>query len=192
MEITNLNDVVIDRGQNLQQQLYQYIVDRIIRGEFKGGMKLPASRQLASDLTISRNTVIKTLEQLCDEGYIESRRGSGVFINTKMNDTSMHTSVHEWQSELPLPELSRYAKKLTGKRDLSGRTLPFSPGITAVDEFPMEIWQRLIRRHCDHSILCGYNGIQGYLPLREALAQYLACSRGVKCGVEQIIITQGA
>ena len=191
MEVTHLNDLVFDRQNNLQNQLYQQVVNKIVKGELTAGMKLPASRQLAKELGISRNTIMKTIEQLVDEGYLQTRLGSGVYINSDMNK-GLLTIDSLANNHVCLPELSHYAQSFDVSANDDSPDLPFSPGLTAMDEFPMEIWQRLTRRHSDRKALCGYNGGQGYLPLRAALAEYLAHSRGVKCSAEQIIITQGA
>ena len=192
MEVTSLNDVILDKRKNLQHQLYQQISTKIINGELTCGMKLPSSRQLAQDLSIGRNTVVKAIEQLCDEGYLYSRRGSGVYVNEAINESSIKFAQQQSSDQLPLPKLSQYAQSLAHLTKDNSENLPFSPGLTAIDEFPIAIWQRLTRRHGDRTLLFGYNGVQGYLPLREALANYLAHSRGVKCDASQVIITQGA
>ena len=46
----------------------------ILRGELKAGEHLPSSRELASDLHVSRIVIIEAYGQLLAEGYIESRR----------------------------------------------------------------------------------------------------------------------
>jgi GntR family transcriptional regulator/MocR family aminotransferase len=192
MEITDLNYMVFDRNFNLQKQLYQQLVNKIVKGELSAGMKLPASRRLARELGISRNTVVKAIEQLCDEGFLQSRLGSGVYVNANMHKESLKSSLSTSMPKFELPKLSRHAQSLSCKPDLAEHNLPFMLGLVAVDEFPISIWQKLLRRHSDRRVLCGYNGAQGYLPLRQVLAEYLAHSRGVMCDAEQIIITQGA
>ncbi len=64
----------------LYLQLYTHIQQAILSGELKGGMKLPATRALAEELNVSRNTVFNAYEQLMAEGYIESVKGSGTFV----------------------------------------------------------------------------------------------------------------
>lgn len=63
----------------LQQQLYQRIKLAILSGQLLAGTRLPATRQLAHELQISRNTVINVWAQLQAEGYLLSdRQGSRV------------------------------------------------------------------------------------------------------------------
>lgn len=64
----------------LYQQLYTHMRAAILRGELKGGTKLPSTRALAFEFNISRNTVLNAYRQLTAEGYLESVEGSGSFV----------------------------------------------------------------------------------------------------------------
>src|SRR5512145_1151665 len=65
---------------SLYQALYTHMRAAILSGELKGGMKLPSTRALADELSISRNTVLNAYRQLLTEGYLEGREGSGTFV----------------------------------------------------------------------------------------------------------------
>ncbi|MDU6080239.1 MAG: winged helix-turn-helix domain-containing protein, partial [Pantoea sp.] len=66
-------------GETLQQQLCQRVKRAILAGQLPAGTRLPATRQLAQDLQVSRNTVINAWTQLQAEGYlISDRQGSRV------------------------------------------------------------------------------------------------------------------
>ena len=75
-----------DREEALYQQLYNEIRKRILTQQFMVGMRLPASRQLAKDLKVSRNTVQQALWQLQAGGYLVAKRGSGVFVTATIPD----------------------------------------------------------------------------------------------------------
>ena len=64
----------------LHRQIYFEIRSAILDGRLKPGARLPASRSLARDLRISRNTVTTAFDQLAAEGYIEARTGAGSFV----------------------------------------------------------------------------------------------------------------
>src|SRR5215831_14739251 len=49
-------------------------------GVLAPGTRLPASRILAAELAVARVTVVVALRQLVDEGYLESRERSGIFV----------------------------------------------------------------------------------------------------------------
>ena len=64
----------------LYQQIYEYIQERIISGNLISGTKLPSSRNLATNLGISRNTVDTAYYQLQAEGYIDAIPKSGFYV----------------------------------------------------------------------------------------------------------------
>jgi len=71
------------------------------------------------------------------------------------------------------------------------------PGIVGqpdVTSFPYEIWARLVARHARQSLqaVSFYQRVQGYAPLRQAIATHIGMTRGVHCSPEQIILTTGA
>ena len=58
-------------------------IKHLIRaGRFEVGNRLPSIRALAGYLRVNRNTVARVISDLEREGYVESRRGSGVYVVT--------------------------------------------------------------------------------------------------------------
>ncbi|MDN3525963.1 PLP-dependent aminotransferase family protein [Halomonas sabkhae] len=175
----------------LSQRLYDALRSGIQQGRMSAGQALPSSRQLATELGIGRNTVLSAVDRLLAEGFLVSRQGAGVFVA-------------EWQwaprpscNAAPDTELSlsRRGQRLL---DFAGRTderpAAFAPGVPALDQFPRERWQRLLRRHQQGAPLewFDYQSAGGVRALRDALCDYLQLSRSVQCRPEQILITQGA
>jgi len=195
----NLRDIFLNRSlpQGLAQQLAEALRQRILMQQLAAGSQLPASRQLAVDLKISRNTVNTALDQLRAQGYLQSRTGSGVFVCDHLPQKDLALN-REYQRNLQhWPPTSSYGRKLQELAQSSDATdvnanLPFTLGLPDTRAFPHKIWQQLLRRHSDRRSLMGYHCPQGYLPLRETLATYLNSSRGLRCAASQIIITQGA
>lgn len=187
---TLLSDLQFHSEDSLQSQLYQQLHQRIVSGRLSSGLRLPASRSLAENLGISRNTVSLVMDQLKAEGYLESHVGKGVFVSQQL--PPVVETAEAGTDRLPLPRLSDYAELLTEATASGSKDLPFSPGIPDVSAFPMSAWTRIMRRQLDRPMLQTYDCDQGYLPLRLALADYLKASRGVRCDADQIIITQGA
>ena len=68
----------------LQAQIRQKLVEAIELGTLPAGRKLPSSRELAEQLAVARNTVVLAYEQLVEEGYLQSRERSGVYVNDRM------------------------------------------------------------------------------------------------------------
>jgi GntR family transcriptional regulator len=61
-------------------QLEGQIKHLILAGRFEVGSRLPSIRALAGYLRVNRNTVARVISDLEGEGYVESRRGSGVYV----------------------------------------------------------------------------------------------------------------
>ena len=78
-----LSTVEIDRNlkEPLYKQLESFLRGLILDGILKPKQKLPSSRELAEDLSISRITVKSVYEQLIAEGYLKSKTGSGTFVS---------------------------------------------------------------------------------------------------------------
>lgn len=188
----------------LYRQIYEAIRAAILSGEFAPKMRLPSTRSLAQNLSVSRITVFNAYEQLLAEGYAEGKIGAGTFVASVLPDDLLQTAKSKrTKNEIKktsVLNLSPYGKKLKLKEAESIRAgaiakfQPFQNGLTAVDEFPFETWSRIAAKYHKNpprSIL-GYGDPKGYAPLREAVVAHLKSARGVICTAEQIIITSGA
>ena len=67
-------------GKSLYEQLYEQMKSEILNEHYAAGEKLPATRQLAAEHKLSRNTVVSAYNQLELEGYIRSMTGSGYYV----------------------------------------------------------------------------------------------------------------
>src|SRR5690349_18271447 len=65
----------------LSAQLYMELRDLILSAGFAPHDRLPATRTLATQLRLSRTTVIEAYDRLTAEGLIESRVGAGTFVS---------------------------------------------------------------------------------------------------------------
>jgi GntR family transcriptional regulator len=61
-------------------QLKEQIKHLILTGNFEVGSRLPSIRAMAGFLRVNRNTVARVISDLEREGFVESRRGSGVYV----------------------------------------------------------------------------------------------------------------
>lgn len=73
--------IALDRSRGLSQQLYQALRARVLDGRLSSGTRLPATRDLAAMLALSRNSVVRAYDQLYAEGFIESRVGDGTYVS---------------------------------------------------------------------------------------------------------------
>src|SRR5215467_13104446 len=197
--------VRLDRAaaEPLHQQLYRQIRDELTSGSFNhNSSRLPSSRALASDFGVSRFTVNLALTRLHGEGYLQTKIGSGTFISAPLPETflSARTTIATTPRERP-SRLSNRVKDIPDQR--AGKQFDFGiagppgvsfvPAVAALDEFPMEVWERLrgqvLAQKGAH--LLQYASSRGDPDLRRALATYLCDYRGARCDPDQIIITAG-
>lgn len=193
MQSPDFSTLALERDQPLQSQLHQKLVEWICIGRLQPGTKLLSSRKLSDELGVSRNTVTLVIEQLKSEGFLQSAQGKGVFVSEQLPSHVNKPDSASWLKQTPLPKLSSFAKYLsdqsTHQIDVS---LPFTPGVPDLENFPKKTWSNIYRTHQNRPLLLAYGGSQGLPELREALAHYLQISRGVRCDASQIIITNGA
>ena len=179
------------------RQLYLALRERVLDGRLRPGTRLPSSRSLAGDLGIGRNTVITAFDQLLAEGYLESRQGSGTYIAEVLPD-SWHTAraattVNSFSTtSLQLSDYARLMSKETIRTGQANQS--FCVGVPNLRAFPAKTWNRLQQQLPSAGLteIMGFNEPMGYLPLREAVADYVRSSRAVNCEAEQILITTGA
>ena len=67
-------------GESVRQQVYLELRRAIEQGTFKPGTRLPASREQAVTLGVSRNSVLWALERLQSERYVVARVGDGSYV----------------------------------------------------------------------------------------------------------------
>src|SRR5437762_10154948 len=135
------------------QQLYPQIRDEFVAATFHNhSSRLPSSRELAVDLGVSRFTVNVAFSRLHSEGYLQSRIGSGTFVAEPLPETflSAQTAKAGPHIERP-PRLSDRVRNIPDHRvgkqfDFGIAGSPgatFVPAVAALDEFPIDIWERL-------------------------------------------------
>jgi GntR family transcriptional regulator/MocR family aminotransferase len=167
----------------LIRQVYDQIRQQILHGELHAGDRLPSTRELAEDLHVSRNVILEAYDQLLAEGYIESRRGSGTYVAEGAS-----FAFADAKTQQPA------AVSLTSSAQKNNDIINFRSGLPALDHFPRKLWSHLtqqIYQQADASLF-GYDSPEGRLELRQALSRYLLRTRGVRCSLDQLLITTGA
>jgi len=84
-----------DDSQKVFEQVAAAIRRAIADGEAKPGVRLPPARDLAAELGVNSNTVLRALRLLRDEGLLEFRRGRGVTVAGTPERTAVLEKAHE-------------------------------------------------------------------------------------------------
>lgn len=167
--------------QPLYDKIYQQIKEQILSGELAPNTKLPSIKNLAAELSVSRNTVEAAYQQLYGEGYIDSKARSGYYVS--LIDSEFLPQIYGQRMATPPKPLE----------EINNYIFDFHPARLSVKSFPITLW-RTLYNDClkvEAEKLACYNDQQGDLALRYQIQKYLARSRGVSCSPEQIIICSG-
>ena len=199
--------IKLDGSGTLSQQIYQALRRAVLAGQLAPGTRLPATRALAHELGVSRNTVLLAYDLLLAEGYTVGQTGSGTYVAAALPDVTL--SPHNARAQaLSTSEGTTLHLSAYGRRVAQNTSLPppsavphcqperydFRYGLPDVAAFPHEIWRRLLARWArDVSVQAlHYGPPEGYAPLRETIAGYLQRARAVVCTPEQILVVNGS
>lgn len=159
-----------DSAEPAYRQLGQALRMLVLDGRIGLNVRLPGERELAASLGLSRTTVAAAFDRLRDEGYLESRQGSG--------------SVTRLPSNRARPvAIDDDRPAGNGLLNWTAAALPAAEGVAQAYQAAVET-------------LPGWLGEIGYepmglAPLRQAVADHYE-ARGCPTAPDQIMITNGA
>lgn len=186
--MTNLF-IDIDRADkvSLHKQLIIQLKNQILNGDLNKGEKLPSSRKLAEDISVSRIVTLTAYEQLIAEGYLVSKSGSGTFISDNIPESTSKSEKDylgpDWFTSLPDIKLNY------NRHDIE---FDFSIGNPAAKLLPKTSWKQAWRHALDISFTNARPNPAGDKFLREEITKYLKRARNITCDPDNIIITSGA
>ncbi|WP_103542767.1 PLP-dependent aminotransferase family protein [Streptomyces sp. SM1] len=200
--------ISLDRegGATLQQQVCDQVTALVRSARLRPGDALPASRELAQQLGVSRTVIIRAYELLRAQGILTARRGSGTRVAELPADGTAGRAASGggrsgtvqtvpapprptdegnplWQPWEPPPVLRH-----------PGNVLDFRHGTPALAAFPVARWRQSLHEaygRADASTL-GYGPAEGSATLRARIAALVRQSRAVDAGPETIMVTGGA
>jgi GntR family transcriptional regulator/MocR family aminotransferase len=191
----------------------------ILDGVAPPAHRLPSTRALAQALAIARNTVVPVYEQLRAEGFVVAGQGSGTYV-CRIAPEALPSPVPAAPAP-PAPRRDAAARATAaldpadaGSAPTTPRPLafsrrgrryhshplhgfwtrqPFCPGQFDFALFPQRLWNRLQQRHLRRADPAQLEpGEPGGAPeLRQAIAEHVRATRGVRCEPGQVIITDG-
>ena len=182
------------RVEPLYRQLYEALRVAVLSGRIAPGATLPSTRALAAELRVSRNTVLLAFDQLAAEGYLEGAARSGTRVARGFTAGSRPS---------PAPGAAAGGLLSVRGRAIAGSPMPalsrggsaprpFRAGVPALDAFPRALWARLTARRWRQGPALDYGDPSGFLPLREAVAEYVRAARGARCGADQVLVVSGS
>ncbi len=161
---------------SLQAQLLDALRSIVSKSPNLVGARLPASRTLASELSISRTTVQAVYDQMISEGYLVTRQGSGTFVASEITHLSQPQ---------PIPRPAG---------PVAEEWRPFQTGLPDQTLLPHRQWARYLERawRSPSPALLTRPDPLGWYPLRQAISDHLTAWRHLSCDPGQVVITSGA
>ncbi|WP_245308197.1 PLP-dependent aminotransferase family protein [Halalkalibacter urbisdiaboli] len=174
-------------------QIVQTIREKILRGEWSVGSKIPTQRELSEKFNVNRSTVITAIEILKSEGLLEGRIGSGVYIvNNKWSLLNAFSppdwhDLSKWALHPPSDNTVQTINELETKKDI----IQLCKGELGSDLFPHIEIAEAANRAFNKLPEFGYGDGYGDLELRKEMSIYLR-KQGIHASPSNILIVSGA
>lgn len=175
-------------NKNAEEPIYRQVIrtlrDQITQGTLQPGDRLPASRDLADALGVSRISIVNAYSELQAQGLLSAHAGRGTFVaGTKTANTD--------SGVLPSIAANPIVQSIAKFSQHPG-IIAFSTGVPADEFLPVQALRQSINAVLDQEgpTAMAYEEAEGYPPLRQSICDYVA-SMGIRCTVEQVLITGG-
>lgn len=158
----------------LYLQIFHYIKELILSDKLPTGTKLPSIRAVAASLNVNNITVINAYKQLELCGYIKSKRGSGFYVVKETTSKPSPIAITQRGGNEQIIDLASASP---------------NPSIFPIETFKQYLIEVINR---DKGFAFSYQEVNGFMPLREILAEFLKKNYGIKALADQIQIVSGA
>ena len=178
-------------------QIANQIIHLIQSGILKPGLKLPGSRSLAKSLDLHRQTIVRALEELETQSWVEVQPSRGTFISNELPHTKAR-KLNAGQQPHAIPAktaFSYYTRPYLEEPNVITQRLAFNDGspdarLAPVNELATA-YARNLRQGQDR-LMMGYGNSHGSSYLRETVSAEFNKSRGLNSQAQNVMITRGS
>jgi GntR family transcriptional regulator/MocR family aminotransferase len=173
----------------------------IRRGVLRAGDRLPSTRALATELGVTRNTVVAAYDELLAQGWVQSRGAAGTFVTTEVPERSVaHADTNAARTRRGgIAPTIGYAldavPPVSSPLGPVGSRFQISAGVPDPRVFPHAIVARAYRRalrSTTATAALGYGDPCGTPQLRTAIAAMLRATRAIPADASNILVTRGS
>ncbi|MDD1501693.1 PLP-dependent aminotransferase family protein [Lysinibacillus sp. CNPSo 3705] len=178
----------IQNGDYLFKKVYDYVLHRIERKEWKEHEKIPSVRQLASEMNVHRLTVLKAYQLLKQHDKLYVKDKAGYFVQSKVTKNLENL-------DLDNPIVSAYVQKNhLSEIHQTPVSYHFSQALIDPNLLPNHYFSDYVKKVFDlyPKVLATYSTVQGDLELRETLTQYFINQYKTHLDADNLLITSGS
>jgi GntR family transcriptional regulator/MocR family aminotransferase len=180
----------LDGAGPLYRQLTRALKGAVLDGRIAAGTRMPATRVLAQEIGLSRNTVRTAYDQLIAEGLFQGHAGSGSFV------VEAPVAAPRAKAIAAIAPPSRYAKRMRAIQGLGvgglhrGLRFNLQYGEPIHDPVAISAWRRELAEAAQNTAP-DYPSAAGLTSLREAICEYLQRRRAIACTPADVLIVAG-
>ncbi|MBE1446832.1 PLP-dependent aminotransferase family protein [Paenibacillus sp. OAS669] len=177
----------------LHYQILMHIKNKIIRGEWPVGTKIPSQRRLAAEYGVNRSTIVMALDELAADGFLRGNRGGGTVVAHSREEEPDSTPPPDWlsyvssgiqSSNIPIIQEINQAEF---RKDV----IRLGTGELAPDLLPYKEMKAVLQALTKESMTLGYEEPKGNAGLRQLISQHVE-GYGIDASPSSILIVSGA
>jgi len=177
----------------LYRQIVNYIKEKISRGEWIVGTKLPSQREMAEIFEVNRSTVIEAIDELKSYGLIDGRSKGGTVIVNNTWSVLASGKAPNWEKYIKSgvyePNLSTI--QMINKLEYEDNIIRLSTGELSPELFPKNTMKTVLSKVADDISSLGYERTKGSLELRKIISNYVK-KFGINASPSSILIVSGS
>lgn len=177
----------------LHSQIVKYFINKISKGDWLIGNRLPSQRELAKIFEINRSTVVEALSELTSLGIIESNYSQGTKIINSTWSLLISSAPPNWKGYINsgIHNPNKPTIQLINKLEFKKNIVRLSTGELSPDLLPIDMTTKVLTTLSKESISLNYLEPLGLLELRQALSKYLT-KYGMHVPPSCILIVSGS
>jgi len=197
---TKFNETVIinwkpDKNSDitLTKQIIGYLKERIAKGDWVVGQKLPSQRKMAELFEVNRSTIVEALSELTSLGIIDSSFGKGTTIVNNTWSLLIDSSTPDWKNyiEHGIHRPNNPIIQAMYKFEFIEPIIRLGTGEMSPDQFPHDMMADVLKRVSDRNVSYNYLGPLGLYELRVELCKYLN-KFNLQVEPSQVLIVSGS
>lgn len=177
----------------LHLQIYNYIKEKILNGEWTIGTKIPSQRTLAKQFEVNRSTIVTAFEELAADGLIDSKVGSGTRVLNNTWSLLASTPPTDWisyvRSGIHEPNINIIQK--INETEANPNITRLGTGELSPELLPNNQMAKLLQTDMEGNLSLGYEEPKGSINLRKTISHYLK-RKGIEASPASILIVSGA